>query len=60
MTASSFPGAPDVTYAPSDLTGDWAFQLTAGGTRQRMRHDDLVALYRACDTALNDERRAAQ
>jgi len=53
------PGSPSVAYTPDDLTGDWTFVLTGGGHRQRMRHDDLVALYRDCDRALLDERKAA-
>lgn len=52
------PGSPTVAYAPTELTGPWAFEITVAGHRQRMRHDELVALYRDCDAALNDERKA--
>ena len=54
------PGSPAVAYAPGDLAGDWVFVLASGGHRQRMRKEELVALYRDCDRALNDLRAATE
>lgn len=56
----ALPGAPTVTYEPAELAEDWVFMLAAHGRRQRMRHTELVALYRSCDEALNAARKAAR
>lgn len=53
------PGMPALAYAPSDLAGDWVFLLHTGLGNVRLRKTDLQALYRDCDAALNDERKAA-
>lgn len=51
---------PALTYAPGDLAGDWVFVLSTGLGNVRLRKADLQALYRDCDRALNDERKAGE